>query len=240
LTELSRFLPLVCAMRCQSDTGFRGITAKCCEVQHRPTKSRCGPCCASWSDCFSFRTVLGLSGTWEVASPKVLPQHPTFNVGTLTSGLSFLYYFIARFICPYCLTSNVHQRSVHPPSSSPNRRLLARHSLPLGSIMLYNALLSLALAVATEGLKQRETLNHDLQTRGDVSEGLTKRTLQDRLPLAGPFWDRINVPGRPRWRGQGNTGSSPDYPYLFAAPLPIPDVARPIFTETVNGVPIDY
>lgn len=100
--------------------------------------------------------------------------------------------------------------------------------------MLYNALLSLAFAVTSEGL------SNDLRTRGEISEGLTKRALVDRLPLAGPVWDRINVPGRPRWQGQGDKGSSPEYPYLFAAPLPIPDVAKPMFTETVNGVPIDY
>jgi hypothetical protein len=106
--------------------------------------------------------------------------------------------------------------------------------------MLYNTILSLALAVTTQGFKQRESLSNDLQTRNDVSEGITKRALRDRLPVAGPVRDRINVPGRPRWRGEGNKGSSPEYPYLFAAPLPIPDVAKPMFTETVNGVPIDY
>jgi hypothetical protein len=106
--------------------------------------------------------------------------------------------------------------------------------------MLYNAALSLLLAATTQGLKQRDNLSNDLQSRDDVSEGLAKRALLDRLPLAGPVWDRINVPGRPRWRGQGNKGSSPAYPYLFSAPLPIPDVAKPMFTEVVNGVPIDY
>jgi hypothetical protein len=106
--------------------------------------------------------------------------------------------------------------------------------------MLYNAILSLALAVATEGLKQRDNLSNDVQTRSDIIKGINKRALRDRLPVAGPVWDRYNVPGRPRWRGQGNKGPSPEYPYLFAAPLPIPDVAVPMFTETVNGVPIDY
>jgi hypothetical protein len=120
------------------------------------------------------------------------------------------------------------------------RRLLARHSLLLNFTMLYSAIFSLALAVATEGLKQEDNLRNDLQTRDDISDGLTRRALRDRLPVAGPVHDRYNVPGRPRWRGQGNKGSSPEYPYLFAAPLPIPDVAVPMFTETVNGVPIDY
>jgi hypothetical protein len=106
--------------------------------------------------------------------------------------------------------------------------------------MLYNAILSLALAITTEGLKQKDDLSNNPQIRDDTSEGLAKRALRDRLPVAGPVWDRYNVPGRPRWRGQGNKGSSPEYPYLFAAPLPIPDIAVPMFTETVNGVPIDY
>jgi hypothetical protein len=106
--------------------------------------------------------------------------------------------------------------------------------------MLYNAFFSLALAVATECLQQGDRSSNDLHTRDVISEGLTRRALRDRLPVAGPVWDRYDVPGRPRWRGQGNKGSSPEYPYLFAAPLPIPDVAVPMFTETVNGIPIDY
>jgi hypothetical protein len=75
---------------------------------------------------------------------------------------------------------------------------------------------------------------------GKVSDRLSNKSLLNKLPLVGPVLGRIDVPGRPKWRGEGNTATSPEYPYLFAAPLPIPEIAKPLFTETVNGVPIDY
>lgn len=45
------------------------------------------------------------------------------------------------------------------------------------------------------------------------------------------------VPASP---GVGKSAGSPDYPWLFEYPLPIPPVAQPSFTEVVNGVPIQY
>ena len=58
--------------------------------------------------------------------------------------------------------------------------------------MLYNAILSLALAATTEGLKHkhRDHLSNELRSIGDVSEGLNKRALRDRRPVAGPVYDR--------------------------------------------------
>lgn len=109
--------------------------------------------------------------------------------------------------------------------------------------MHYNTLLPLALATTTEAFGLTNRLSNRLIDRvgngGRISDGLTNRVL-DRLPVVGAVTDRINVPGRPRWRGQGNSDTSPEYPYLFANPLPIPPTAQPMFTEEVNGVPIDY
>lgn len=114
--------------------------------------------------------------------------------------------------------------------------------------MRHNTLLSLALATTTEVLGSRHAnrghlnsrLNNRIGLGGLISDGLSNKGLLNKLPLVEPILDRINVPGRPKWPGEGNTATSPEYPYLFAAPLPIPEVAKPIFTETVNGVPIDY
>ena len=47
-------------------------------------------------------------------------------------------------------------------------------------------------------------------------------------------------PGPGSWRGGGQTAGSPDYNYMFQFPLPIPEVATPVFSEEVNGVPVDY
>lgn len=106
--------------------------------------------------------------------------------------------------------------------------------------MHYASLLSLTLATTTEGFRLGFGLTDGLSNRGIISDSLSGKRLLDRLPVVGPIFDRINVPGRPRWRGEGNKDSSPEYPYVFANPLPIPEVAVPIFTEEVNGVPIDY
>jgi hypothetical protein len=110
--------------------------------------------------------------------------------------------------------------------------------------MFYSTLLSLALATTTECLKLGTVpLSDRLTSRlgnGKVSDRLSNKSLLNKLPLVGPVLGRIDVPGRPKWRGEGNTATSPEYPYLFAAPLPIPEIAKPLFTETVNGVPIDY
>lgn len=40
--------------------------------------------------------------------------------------------------------------------------------------------------------------------------------------------------------GAGRSAGSPEYTWLFEYPLPIPEVAQPLFTETVNGIPIEY
>lgn len=112
--------------------------------------------------------------------------------------------------------------------------------------MHYSTLLSLALAASAEASSIRERASVPLSSRlssrfgGGLSLGLTGKGLLNKLPLVGPTLDRINIPGRPKWPGEGNSATSPDYPYLFTAPLPIPEIAKPLFTETVNGVPIDY
>ncbi|KAM0716075.1 hypothetical protein Q7P37_008589 [Cladosporium fusiforme] len=103
--------------------------------------------------------------------------------------------------------------------------------------MHYTSLLSLAFATTIEGQRLGFGLGG---ISGGLTGGLSGKRLLDRLPVVGPVLDRINVPGRPRWRGEGNEGTSPEYPYVFANPLPVPEVAVPIFTEEVNGVPIDY
>lgn len=41
-------------------------------------------------------------------------------------------------------------------------------------------------------------------------------------------------------QGAGQSSGSPAYSWLFQYPLPIPEVATPMFTETVNGIPIEY
>ena len=112
--------------------------------------------------------------------------------------------------------------------------------------MFYSTLLSLALAATTEavgphkgrGAHARGQVNNLLGGAGGRSNGLRNKGLLNKLPIVGPVVDRINVPGRPRWPGEGNSATSPEYPYLFAAPLPIPEIAQPLFTETVNGVPV--
>jgi len=112
--------------------------------------------------------------------------------------------------------------------------------------MFYSTLLSLALATTTEALgphrgrgASSKGHTHDLLGgAGGRSNGLRNKGLLNKLPIVGPVVDRINVPGRPKWPGEGNSATSPEYPYLFAAPLPIPEIAQPIFTETVNGVPV--
>lgn len=108
--------------------------------------------------------------------------------------------------------------------------------------MHYSTLLPLALAATTEAFSVPldSRLSSRLGGRGRISDKLSNKGLLNKLPLVAPVLDRINIPGRPKWPGEGNTATSPDYPYLFSAPLPIPEIAKPMFTETVNGVPIDY
>jgi len=45
--------------------------------------------------------------------------------------------------------------------------------------------------------------------------------------------------GLPPFSGGGQTAGSPAYP-LYSAALPIPPVAQPLFTETINGTAIQY
>lgn len=110
--------------------------------------------------------------------------------------------------------------------------------------MFYSTLLSLALAATTEaagshrGRGARGHLPNLLGGAGGRSNDLRNKGLLNKLPIVGPVVDRIDVPGRPKWPGEGNSATSPEYPYLFAAPLPIPEIAQPVFTETVNGVPV--
>jgi hypothetical protein len=58
-------------------------------------------------------------------------------------------------------------------------------------------------------------------------------------PLLQNLPDFLNL-GRPNWRGSGRSAGSPEYTWLFENALPIPEVAQPLFTETVNGIPIQY
>ncbi|KAI7163252.1 Cupredoxin [Hortaea werneckii] len=45
----------------------------------------------------------------------------------------------------------------------------------------------------------------------------------------------------PPWRGAGRSAGSPDYSdYLYQSPLPIPPVAQPDFTETVDGRQVEF
>jgi len=112
--------------------------------------------------------------------------------------------------------------------------------------MFYSTLLSLALAATTEALSPHKRRiasskghSHDLLSgTGGLLNGLRNKGVLSKLPLVAPILDRIDVPGRPKWPGEGNNATSPEYPYLFAAPLPIPEIAQPLFTETVNGVPV--
>lgn len=128
--------------------------------------------------------------------------------------------------------------------------------------MHYSALLSLTLATSSNALgvslglgqgignllgggKSRGSSDSGTQsgtknTGGSVSDLLNPKGVLDKLPKVGPNSGRISVPGRPPWQGEGKTDGSPDYPYVFTNPLPIPDIAKPLFTEEVNGVPIDY
>jgi hypothetical protein len=110
--------------------------------------------------------------------------------------------------------------------------------------MHYSTLLSLALAATSEGLNLGTAPLSDRsanrQGRGKFSNKYSNKRVFNKIPHAEPCLDRIDIPGRPRWRGEGNSSTSPEYPYVFAAPLPIPKIAEPLFTETVNGVPIDY
>lgn len=46
--------------------------------------------------------------------------------------------------------------------------------------------------------------------------------------------------GRPAWRGSGKSAGSPPYPYVFGKELPIPEIAQPSFTETVDGKTIQF
>ena len=93
--------------------------------------------------------------------------------------------------------------------------------------MFYSTLLSLALAATTEavgphkgrGAHARGQVNNLLGGAGGRSNGLRNKGLLNKLPIVGPVVDRINVPGRPKWPGEGNSATSPEYPYLFAAPL---------------------
>lgn len=89
-----------CTIRCQSDTdsAYSGaITAKSSEVQHG---SRRGPCCASWRFCFRTTRI-----EWDLGGGE--PKKSSLPYST---WVPFLYRFAARFICSYCLTSNVHRR----------------------------------------------------------------------------------------------------------------------------------
>lgn len=52
-------------------------------------------------------------------------------------------------------------------------------------------------------------------------------------PGSRPWWSGI-------WRGYGQTAGSPEYKWIFEYPLPIPEVAQPVFTETINGRQIQY
>jgi hypothetical protein len=114
--------------------------------------------------------------------------------------------------------------------------------------MLYSTLFSLALATTTEAFgphkgkegSSRGRSSEILGGAGGVSNRLRNKGVLNKLPEVGPVSDRIDIPGRPKWPGEGHSATSPKYPYLFAAPLPIPEIAQPLFTETVNGVPIDY
>ena len=44
---------------------------------------------------------------------------------------------------------------------------------------------------------------------GKLSDNLSNKKLLDRLPVVGPTLKRINIPGRPPWRGEGCSTSRP-------------------------------
>lgn len=100
--------------------------------------------------------------------------------------------------------------------------------------------LGLASLVSAKALNQAAP-----EQPANVPAGLNAPLSQDSAPThpgnavgsdqqstpSGPF------PANP---GAGKSAGSPDYPWLFEHPLPIPEVAQPLFTETVNGIPIQY
>lgn len=88
--------------------------------------------------------------------------------------------------------------------------------------MLFNALTVAALATSSSAQVYRGSGAHNRQPKG------------------GPHSGRISMPGRPQWQGQGHSAGSPTYDYMFEVPLPMGSIAQPKYTQTVNGIPIDY
>jgi len=161
-------------------------------------------------------------------------------------GESLLYILFTPVEFAHIVSLTIIRRLLHSLLSY--RHSLASTQLCLKYTMFYSKLLSLGLVASTEALgprggkdiSSRGLLTGLLGGTGGVSNNIRNKGLLNKLPVVGPVLDRIDVPGRPKWPGEGNSATSPEYPYLFAAPLPIPEIAQPIFTETVNGVPIDY
>ena len=70
-----------------------------------------------------------------------------------------------------------------------------------------------------------------------ASISVVEASPQIRGPQAGRPGSR---PGPGGWRGNGKSAGSPEYKWIFENPLPIPEVAQPFFTETINGRQIQY
>ncbi|KAK4634969.1 Bilirubin oxidase [Fulvia fulva] len=70
-----------------------------------------------------------------------------------------------------------------------------------------------------------------------ASSSFAEATPQIRGPRAGRPGSR---PGSGGWRGNGKSAGSPEYKWIFENPLPIPEIAQPAFTETINGRQVQY
>ncbi|CAK4030650.1 hypothetical protein AC579_6322 [Lecanosticta acicola] len=95
---------------------------------------------------------------------------------------------------------------------------------------LFARLLALGLAAASSAVVEASPQWGRPEGRPDWPEGPAT------WPQRRPDWPQ----GRSEWRGAGQSAGSPTYNYIFQFPLPIPAVAQPAFTETINGKTVQY